>query len=477
MASSNALPEHCSSHQPLPKVYLHTSPRETLLPHLLPLLPYTIPIVRRIQFHLQTPYAQVLSTLSLSSQPPNRQNLQAPSSSIDETSIPPLSSSYTESFNRISSDAHRQDKIESSVPPLGKTARSANPSLSTAETAIPPFPANYSEGPQNEQQSAPSTFLPIVPRPVTHFAAAYIDRSRCPETEAWTFSTLELPPSSSPQEPPDASVKFQIPALYIHHLSTLTSQFQSTVRQVSGIDSSRSLTEILIGATNRTTLSILHSGPICNENGAYGQLASSNVRKSAAGKVVRSHTPANTKFLFSPDDLGRGNTELPEGLEWAGLGQGKQLDEEEIKLALSLTEIPRRAATMQLLPSLGIRTSEGTLIAWAFLGPDASLTTLHVQPPHRKQGLAQKLTRKLFAQVRNFANPMLSVTSGTKLKLQQKAYEDIAEGEEWNHADVLFQNAASAGAMKAVGGQAAWDDFWAILDLERLGELVEEMRS
>ena len=68
---------------------------------------------------------------------------------------------------------------------------------------------------------------------------------------------------------------------------------------------------------------------------------------------------------------------------------------------------------------------------------------------------------------------MLSATSGTKLKLQPKAYAGVAVGEEWNHADVLWDNEASAGAMKAVGARACWDDFWAVVDLERIEGLVQ----
>lgn len=44
----------------------------------------------------------------------------------------------------------------------------------------------------------------------------------------------------------------------------------------------------------------------------------------------------------------------------------------------------------------GQEESRGELIAWAFLGPDGSLTTLHVEPAFRGRGIAKVLTRRLF---------------------------------------------------------------------------------
>lgn len=51
----------------LPNVYTHSKPRKTLLPILTKLLPYSLPLLRRIQFHFQSPHAAVLSTISADS--------------------------------------------------------------------------------------------------------------------------------------------------------------------------------------------------------------------------------------------------------------------------------------------------------------------------------------------------------------------------------------------------------------------------
>ncbi|MCJ1374742.1 hypothetical protein MMC20_005974 [Loxospora ochrophaea] len=46
------------------EAHFHPSPLQTLAPHLIPLLPSTIPLLRRLQHPLQTPHARVLATFS-----------------------------------------------------------------------------------------------------------------------------------------------------------------------------------------------------------------------------------------------------------------------------------------------------------------------------------------------------------------------------------------------------------------------------
>ncbi|KAI4102297.1 MAG: hypothetical protein L6R37_004489 [Teloschistes peruensis] len=119
---------------PLPQAYHHPSPLETLIPHLIPLLPNSLPLLRRIQFQPANsaknpafPNAHVFATFSSSTPPP-----------------PP-----------------------SPPPPPPPPSHTSNPFLSfKTPPEQPPFP----------------------------FAAAWVDRSRAPETECWIFSTYETGP-------------------------------------------------------------------------------------------------------------------------------------------------------------------------------------------------------------------------------------------------------------------------------------------
>src|SRR5438046_1908561 len=47
---------------PHPKIYTHDPSGTTLFPHLLPLLPATLPLVRRLQFHHRSRHTRVLAS-------------------------------------------------------------------------------------------------------------------------------------------------------------------------------------------------------------------------------------------------------------------------------------------------------------------------------------------------------------------------------------------------------------------------------
>ncbi|MCJ1316604.1 hypothetical protein MMC15_001925 [Xylographa vitiligo] len=353
----------------LPTVYAHPSPRLTLLPHLLPLLPYTLPLVRRLQFHLQSPHAHVLSTLA-----PDH----------------------------------------------------------------PPSP-------------------PSAPSPP--FAALYLDRSRAPETECWLFSTLELPPSAPH---PDADPLPHLLALLAHvPRLPLPAAYPAT----------QPPSRLLLGAVHRSVLQTLAGAPIAPAAGKTvisgpGAPAASPEEESPHG-CVRDHTVAYQKFLFRPGTIARaagGEEEEEEeegdragqavveglGLAWTTVRAG------EFALVASRTEIPRTGRTMRLLGSVGLRRGEGggdgRLVAWAFLGPDGSLTSLHVEPEWRGRGLGKLVTRRLFG--------LLGRGEG------EAGFEGVGEGEEWCHSDVATDNAGSIGVARGLGGEEGWECFWGWVDLE-----------
>ena len=174
---------------------------------------------------------------------------------------------------------------------------------------------------------------------------------------------------------------------------------------------------------------------------------------------------------------------------------------DELGLVISRTEIPRSEETLALLGSVGIRytpdptsTSTSTLtptptststtpstnptpnspsptqsdlIAWAFLGVDGSLTSLHVEPPHRGLGLAKAVSRRLFRLLADDApamgfGPVVAAVDGAG---KEEEEDGGGGGEGWAHSDVAVGNVGSAGVARGLGGVEGWRVRWVGVDL------------
>lgn len=173
---------------------------------------------------------------------------------------------------------------------------------------------------------------------------------------------------------------------------------------------------------------------------------------------------------------------LPEGYSFS------KVRREELRIVISRTNIPRTEETLSRLGCVALRyrtpeaaveeTAEGReegdadsgpLIAWAFLGEDGSLKSLHVEPQHRGKGLAKAMTRKLLEEL---ARDPLSMA------IRPLEADTVAAGVEtgagWAHADVMIDNLESAGVMRGLGGKKGWRVRWVSVDLERVGMVLEE---
>ena len=183
---------------------------------------------------------------------------------------------------------------------------------------------------------------------------------------------------------------------------------------------------------------------------------------------------AYQKFLFRPATIARAVEDDAAGgkeaARLAGLGLAwTTVREGEFGLVASRTEIPRSGRTMRLLGSVGLRRrrstdggtgeeEDGELVAWAFLGPDGSLTSLHVEPAWRGRGLGKLVTRRLFG--------LLGRGEG------ESGFGDVGVGQEWCHSDVATDNQGSIGVARGLGGEEGWECFWGWVDLgevERMG--------
>lgn len=113
---------------------------------------------------------------------------------------------------------------------------------------------------------------------------------------------------------------------------------------------------------------------------------------------------------------------------------------------------------MASLPSLAIYPAAGNggsgggpPVAWAFIGLDTSVTTLHVEPEWRGRGLGKAVTTKLFKQG------------------MQRFWEDGVQ--RLAHGYVVMGNDASEGMMRGLGGRDMWKCYWLRVDLEKAGNM------
>ncbi|KXL49501.1 MAG: hypothetical protein FE78DRAFT_86086 [Acidomyces sp. 'richmondensis'] len=176
-------------------------------------------------------------------------------------------------------------------------------------------------------------------------------------------------------------------------------------------------------------------------------------RLGVISRAYKSGTVPNFTFIFSIDRLPPAR-ELPPGLQWG------VLTPEHFPLVRSRTQIPRQDRTMAVLPSLAIYPCDTTHdksvqsktapIAWAFVGLDAALTTLHVEPEWRGKGLAKALSSKLFREKMN--------------QFWEPEVEQVA------HGYVAVGNTASQMMCMSLGGKSDWECYWIRVDLSKIDE-------
>ncbi|GAB1744113.1 hypothetical protein NU219Hw_g1273t1 [Hortaea werneckii] len=284
---------------------------------------------------------------------------------------------------------------------------------------------------------------------------AFVDRTCRPETEVWIYGSWEdSPPAPSPSSssPTETQAEWQaidnlvaelvracrdLPVSRSLHQDILDAQ--QTQQQAENTDatkppnpfaSARLPTIQLWGAIHTTTANILERLDV---------LASTSQVTSTA---------ANHTFIFDVPSLPPPPA-LPEGLEWG------EVRREDFALIRSKSEIPRWDRTMASLPSLAIypaaghggSSDDGAPVAWAFIGLDTSVTTLHVEPEWRGRGLGKAVTTKLF-----------------KRDMQRFWEEGV---QRLAHGYVVVGNKASEGMMRGLGGMDMWKCYWLRVDLEK----------
>ena len=76
-----------------------------------------------------------------------------------------------------------------------------------------------------------------------------------------------------------------------------------------------------------------------------------------------------------------------------------RVPDEQLDLVISTSSIPRQAETLKQQPSVGLLDGEGKMVAWGYIGIDASFATLYVLPGHRGKGLAKCVAVELIGRL------------------------------------------------------------------------------
>ncbi|KAH8194032.1 hypothetical protein TruAng_011801 [Truncatella angustata] len=245
------------------------------------------------------------------------------------------------------------------------------------------------------------------------FTAAYVDLSRCPETEVWAYSSLErvAAPASAEQ---------------IQQAGSQALALLRTVRELrDAYDAARE--------DKREQPAVL-----------FGTL-SEVVRKLLLGRgAVFAYCSLWDKWVFRLDALPDaavarvGEVMEEQGMSWGRIGR------EDTGLVISRSKISRKEKTLVLLPSMAIKLGDGTPIAWAFLGTDGSLMSLHCEEQHRGQGFAKAVASKLMRHhLKDFGSDGYCM------------------------ADVAPDNAQSQAVCRSLGGKVMWTSSWSRIDLDR----------
>ena len=273
----------------------------------------------------------------------------------------------------------------------------------------------------------------------TCFAAAFLDRTRRPETECWLFVSGEVPGrcslSSADKQCQDCQDAFlaiidqlmhsDVPES-IHGVGQLSQSDPGMQRSLDG-------EVLLIGAMHEVCHAMLKR----------------SMPERVVPPPVQGIDEGWIKYLFKVESLPEPK-DLPTGFRWGPVRH------HDFELVRNRTAIPRQDATLALLPSLAIfRTDEvdSPPVAWAFLGPDSSLTSLHTEIECRGRGFAKTLVTKLFTEG--------GFCGGSVDGEDRHGRRGMA------HADTGIDNGSSRAVCRALGGKEGWLVYWTRIDVTK----------
>ncbi|MCJ1338783.1 hypothetical protein MMC09_004072 [Bachmanniomyces sp. S44760] len=403
-----------------PPVTFHPLSRESILPQLNRLLPYTLPIVRRIQMHLQTSHSHCLATFPVGESPPSFSDPFAIAyfdrSRAPETECWLFSSielpSRSEYDETVYSDLINQGPSNRDEEAYTELARHQVQAL-LAQIYKVPIPDSYPSSSSNPHQLKIGALNRRTLDLLTHPPlSCVID----PETLISYRKFLFSPAKVADMHRESESAEYADLGDDNFYWSTVPRRL---LQQVI------SRTEIV---RKEQTLALLSSAAI--------------MRRSTKAKAADGAANLNGTRPSHPNDQRKNDTRIP--IDGPTTAHEEQYDDE--------------------------------MLAWGFLGTEGALSSLHVEAEMRGRGWGKKVAARLFGQMmvgddndnNNHHDLSSSAPSSPSPPHTTKTgFVNISPGDEWCHANVAPDNKGSIGVMRALGGQEAWDCFWCRVDLKR----------
>lgn len=275
-----------------------------------------------------------------------------------------------------------------------------------------------------------------------HWLAAYIDLSNSGQTQVWTFASWEADlgasadPASAVRELHDYPIFAGLfNALFSHirkkHVPKLSqdppAEWQKLKDSGKIVSLPFSRSKVLFGTLAECHWFFLDDYPTTGGQGVSradkGYLK--HIFRSEASSLV-SGSPPDTLY-FAP------------------------MEEKHLQIILDRTNIPRTIETVRQLHRVGLFNEDKVPIAWGMLSKDGSISSLHTEPEYRGKGLAEVVSRRLFAdQLQIFMDDT-----------DPGAVDTVV----YCHADVSAANHASTRVMEKLGGKVMWKVAWIEVEL------------
>ncbi|KAJ5594421.1 Acyl-CoA N-acyltransferase [Penicillium hispanicum] len=453
-----------------PCIYEHDA--ASILPHLAVHLPHSISLLRRIQHGLAYPSstAKILATFPPGATP------DAPGSADPDSRTPWLAARvdlFRGRETQILAYSSLEFECTSIQPIVPVTPSEAAGAPSTSDTTVS-GPATIPRGNNDGSNYVMSAFTA---------SPAALDLVRAQLLAFLRHVKAALLPvylSSLPKAPP-------VPAESGSASSAGSSSTPTGTKGVPLIPAPPPQA-FLFGSMHTALFTLLL------RSGNYGH-ASASVDSAACADAdillpgLRAHrfdSPPYHKYVFPRSVFAAGGAEtevpLPTGYRYQDRRGRIGVLPSQLDLVQSRTHIPRSRAQLSTMPGVAIycdspaaeaeaeadsagQTTHGEEeedempIAWAFLGLDGSLATLHVEPEHRGQGLAIALSRET---MRRGMNPNGVFGAGGEYIKDEKLRSRIGE---MVHTEVGQHNKASQRVMEKIGGEVFSSVMWTVIEL------------